>query len=115
MGIFVDYKWNPFINLDHNPRTVIAATTNTLWVTSLDICNRKSTPMRINLRKERRVGLILEKQCYAATTVNLDVTYNNSSSGVGATLTNNGSLAQFSIDGTTPARNSRILVKNQNN
>jgi hypothetical protein len=51
--------------------------------------------------------------CYAATTANLTATYSNGTGGVGATLTNSGSLAAFSTDGQSPPINSRILVKNQ--
>lgn len=58
-------------------------------------------------------GLNFKNTCYAATTANLTATYSNGSSGVGATLTNIGTLAAFSIDGQTPSINSRILVKNQ--
>lgn len=50
---------------------------------------------------------------YAATTANLDATYNNGAAGVGATLTNAGALAAFSTDGQNPPQNSIILVKNQ--
>jgi hypothetical protein len=49
----------------------------------------------------------------AATTANLTATYNNGTSGVGATLTNSGTQAAFSIDGVSPAVNARILVKDQ--
>jgi hypothetical protein len=51
--------------------------------------------------------------CYGATINNLNAIYNNGVSGVGATLTNNGAFAEFSIDGLTPVLGSRILVKNQ--
>jgi hypothetical protein len=51
--------------------------------------------------------------CYATTTANLTATYSNGTGGVGATLTNSGSLAAFSTDGQSPPINSRILVKNQ--
>lgn len=53
--------------------------------------------------------------CYGATTVNLVAIYNNGSSGVGATLTNNGTLEVFNVDGLSPAPSlgARILVKNQ--
>ena len=47
----------------------------------------------------------------AATTANLNAT--SAGAGVGATLTNAGAFAVFSVDGVTPAINSRILVKNQ--
>lgn len=49
----------------------------------------------------------------AATTAALTVTYSNGTSGVGATLTNAGTQAAFSIDNVTPVQFDRILVKNQ--
>jgi hypothetical protein len=49
----------------------------------------------------------------AATTANLNATYLNGASGIGATLTNAGSLAAFTIDGQTPTLGQRVLVKNQ--
>jgi hypothetical protein len=58
-------------------------------------------------------GLIVKSPCFAGSTTTLNATYANGSSGVGATLTNAGTLAAFTIDGTTPALNARILVKNQ--
>jgi Chaperone of endosialidase len=58
-------------------------------------------------------GLTFKDACYATTTANLNATYVNGVSGVGATLVNAGSLAAFSLDGTSPPLNARILVKNQ--
>lgn len=58
-------------------------------------------------------GLNIHAASYAATTANLNATYSNGSSGVGATLTNAGTQAAFSTDGVNPPINSRILVKNQ--
>jgi hypothetical protein len=58
-------------------------------------------------------GLNIKAACYAGTTANLTATYLNGTSGVGATLANTGTLAAFSVDGTSPPVNSRILVKNQ--
>jgi hypothetical protein len=49
----------------------------------------------------------------AATTANLTSTYNNGSSGIGATLTNSNTLAAFAVDGYTASVGDRILVKNQ--
>jgi hypothetical protein len=60
-------------------------------------------------------GLNIHAASYAATTANLNATYSNGTSGVGATLTNAGTQAAFSTDGTTPAQNARILVKDQTN
>lgn len=58
-------------------------------------------------------GLNIHAASYAGTTANLNATYNNGTSGVGATLTNAGTQAAFETDGTTPSLNDRILVKNQ--
>ncbi|CAB4124212.1 hypothetical protein UFOVP51_75 [uncultured Caudovirales phage] len=55
----------------------------------------------------------IQMSCYGATTGNLVAIYNNGSSGVGATLTNNSTLAAFTVDGLSPTLNARILVKNQ--
>lgn len=61
-------------------------------------------------------GLNVLPACYAATTLALTATYVNVSvppSGVGATLTNAGAMAAFSIDGVSPPLASRVLIKNQ--
>lgn len=47
--------------------------------------------------------------------VNLNATYNNGASGVGATLTNAGAQAALVIDGITMAVNDRVLVYQQSN
>lgn len=61
-------------------------------------------------------GLEIKSATYCATTADLGtVTYNNGASGVGATLTNGGAQAAFSVDGQTPAVAARVLVKNQTN
>lgn len=58
-------------------------------------------------------GLNFHNSCVAGTLSNLVATYNNGASGVGATLTNASTQAQFAIDGVTPALNDRVLIKNQ--
>lgn len=58
-------------------------------------------------------GLDIEPACVAATTTTLNATYTDILAGPGATLANAGTLAAFSVDGQSPAINSRILVKNQ--
>ncbi len=58
-------------------------------------------------------GLTWKDTCVCASTSNLSATYNNGSSGVGATLTNSGTLAVFTVDGQSPVVNSRILVLSQ--
>ena len=49
------------------------------------------------------------------TTGNLNATYSNGASGVGATLTNAGTLVAFAPDGPTAAPGDRILVYSQTN
>lgn len=49
---------------------------------------------------------------YASTTA-LTVTYANGASGVGATLTNAGAQAAFSLDGGSPTAGMRVLIKDQ--
>lgn len=50
-----------------------------------------------------------------STTGNLNATYNNGTAGVGATLTNAGTLAAFAPDGPTAQVGDRILIYNQTN
>ena len=57
-------------------------------------------------------GLNFHAAVHAATTANLDATYNNGTSGVGATLTANANGALV-IDGHTLNASERVLVKNQ--
>ncbi len=49
------------------------------------------------------------------TTGNLNATYNNGTAGVGATLTNAGTLAAFAPDGPVASPGDRILIYNQTN
>lgn len=49
----------------------------------------------------------------ATTTANLNVIYDNGSSGSGATLTNNGAQAQLELDGVTLTTGQQVLIKNQ--
>ena len=60
-------------------------------------------------------GLTTKAACICATTANLTASYYNGPGnlGVGATLTNTGSLGAFTADGITPAVGSRVLVWNQ--
>ena len=52
---------------------------------------------------------------YEVPSSNLNATYNNGASGVGATLTNAGALAAFTPDGTVASVADRILIYNQTN
>lgn len=58
-------------------------------------------------------GLTTLEQARVATIGNLNATYANGASGVGATLTNAGAMAAISIDGISLSANDRVLVKDQ--
>lgn len=58
-------------------------------------------------------GLHIHASTVAATTANLTATYDNGSSGVGATLTNSGTQAALVLDGVTVSVSDRVLIKNQ--
>ncbi len=113
MGIFINYRSNKFSELAQVPTLLLSAYKNVTWINSLIVCNRTASPMRFNMQKITASGTELEKDCYGGSTVNLDAIYNNNISGVGASLTNNGALTVFAIDGLTPALSSRILIKDQ--
>lgn len=58
-------------------------------------------------------GFSFKQACFAASTTAFIANYSNGASGVGATLTNNSTLDAFSVDGTSPSLNDRILIKDQ--
>lgn len=58
-------------------------------------------------------GLDIHPACLAASTAALTATYNNGSSGVGATLTNSGTQAALTLDGVSLSTSDRVLIKNQ--
>lgn len=58
-------------------------------------------------------GLHIHASVVAASTANLNATYDNGSSGVGATLTNAGANAALTLDGVSLSVSDRVLIKNQ--
>lgn len=58
-------------------------------------------------------GFSFRNAALVSTTANLNATYANGASGVGATLTNAGAQVAFASDGQTTLVNDRILVKDQ--
>ena len=91
------------INLNNNKITNVATPIN-----STDAANKQYVD-------DVAQGLHIHAASLAGTTANLNATYSNGTSGVGATLTNAGTQAAFSVDGVSPAINSRILVRLQTN
>ena len=90
------YRVNDSSVLDVTPRILIFDGASSVYTTG-------SMLTSVSARTAARV----------ATTANLTATYANGASGVGATLTNSGTLAAISIDGVTLSASDRILVKDQ--
>lgn len=67
----------------------------------------------VNVQFTAQQFIVYINPCAVATTAALTATYNNGSSGVGATLTNSGTQAALVIDGVSLSTNQRVLVKNQ--
>ena len=77
------------------------------------LLNADATSALGALTYEQLLYINYKGSCYASSTAALTATYSNGTAGVGATLTNSGTLAAFSIDGVNPAVGARILIKNQ--
>jgi len=60
-------------------------------------------------------GIHYHQACRAETTANLNATYSNGSSGVGATLTNAGTQAALVLDCFTLVATDRVMVQDQTN
>lgn len=58
-------------------------------------------------------GLNVHDSVVAGSTANLSATYNNGTSGVGATLTNAGTQAALTLDGVSLSVSDRVLIKDQ--
>jgi hypothetical protein len=58
-------------------------------------------------------GLLIHTAVESASIVAYVALYNNGTAGVGATLTNNGTLSVFSIDSYSAPVGARVLIKNQ--
>jgi hypothetical protein len=92
------------------------ATTSTPTFSQLTVTNSpvNATDTANKNYVDNTVGGLAYKYAVAAgTTANLTATYSNGTSGVNATLTNNGSQSAFATDDYTASLNDRILVKNQ--
>lgn len=122
-------------NLDINGNTIASTNTNgnitldpngtgAVDVSSAKIVNL-ATPTSANdgVNKQYVDTLVASGITYHApvkyevpnTTGNLNATYNNGTAGVGATLTNAGTLTAFTPDGVVATVGDRVLVYNQTN
>jgi hypothetical protein len=107
-----------------NSSVTVGTTTIALGATSLTLAGLTSVTVTqdpvssLQLATKQYVdntaqGLDPKGSAVNATTTALTATYNNGTAGVGATLTNTGTLAAFSSDGVTNTAGDRVLVKNQ--
>lgn len=58
--VFVDYLSSPFANLANDKQMILSATSNTLVVNSIMVCNLGSQNIRFNLKKLRSNGIPVE-------------------------------------------------------
>jgi hypothetical protein len=105
-----------FVNLDVSgtatlaTATITAGTVSTTPTNSTDIANKQYVDTLVSS------GITYHQPVkYEVPSINLNATYNNGASGVGATLTNAGTLVAFAPDGPTASQFDRILVYNQTN
>ena len=87
--------------LAYTAGNIAAAANNTVLVTKAYVDDATSN------------GFHVHTPVLVATTGNLTASYNNGSSGVGATLTNSGAQAALSVDGVSMNVNDRVLVWQQ--
>jgi hypothetical protein len=102
-----------FENLD----VTSLATINVAWITAgtIDTAPAGSTDIVNKAYVDALVasGIHFHQPVRVESPINLNASYNNGSSGVGATLTNAGTQAALVIDGVTVAVNDRVLVYQQ--
>ena len=95
--------------------TSIALTTGTVSTTptsNTDIANKQYVDTLVSSGITYHTPVKYE---VPNSTGNLNATYSNGTAGVGATLTNAGTLAAFAPDGPTASVSDRILIYNQTN
>ena len=92
-------------NVDIDAVALTTGTISTTPANATDITNKAYVDLVAT-------GLHFHSACYLATTTNITSTYNNGSSGVGATLTGSGTLT---IDGVVPTTGQRLLFRLQTN
>ena len=96
-------------NTTINAVTLTTGTITTTPSNSNDITNKAYVDAAVS-------NVNYHAACNYATTADLGaVTYNNGTSGVGATITKTTPFATLAIDGGSPTVNQRILVKNESN
>ncbi len=88
---------------------ITAGTVSTTPTNSTDLVNKTYVDSAV------AAGVHFHQPVRVESPINLTATYNNGTSGVGATLTNSGTQAALVIDGVTVSVNDRVLVYQQTN
>jgi hypothetical protein len=95
------------------------ATTNSPSFVSVSVAADPTTSLQLATKSYvdtiAAAGLHYHDPVRVQTTGNLTATYDNGSSGVGATLTNSGAQSAISFDGVTLSSADRVLVSEQTN
>jgi len=127
-GVTINGSTNTLTNIANaslvNSSLTVGTTTISLGSTSLTLAGLTTVTVTqdptqaLQLATKQYVdavaqGLDAKASVVNASTVAFTVTYNNGTAGVGATLTNAGSLAAFAADGVTNSVGDRVLIKNQ--
>lgn len=103
---------NTFNTLNAANAVLTAGTISTAPTSSTDIVNKTYVDTIAAASLHYHSPVRVESPDSAG---NLNATYNNGASGVGATLTNAGTQAALVIDGVTLSVNDRVLIYNQTN
>ena len=84
-------------------------------VSSLDNTLASAKAIKTYVDTVAAAGIHYHDPVRVESPTNLNAAYNNGTAGVGATLTNSGTLAAISIDGVSLSLNDRVLIYNQTN
>ena len=84
-------------------------------VSSLDDTLASAKAIKTYVDTVTAAGIHYHDPVRVESPINLNASYDNGTSGVGATLTNTGTLAAISIDGVSLSLNDRVLIYNQTN
>ena len=103
---------NTFNTLNAANAVLTAGTISATPTSSTDIVNKTYVDALVSSGVHFHTPVRVESPNTAG---NLNATYNNGTSGVGATLTNAGTQAALVIDGVTLSVNDRVLIYNQTN
>jgi len=84
-------------------------------VSSLDNTLASAKAIKTYVDTVAAAGIHYHDPVRVESPINLNAAYNNGTAGIGATLTNSGTLAAISIDGVSLSLNDRVLIYNQTN